>query len=242
MAKEYLKSVPNYKELEEPRHPNCTPEQIFDFIISTDKREKLNYKIALIAMTGVLGLSVAGNILQAMTHKTETIFIPVEENSVKMPIGIKASTQATYQPTEKMYKHFLAEFVRKIRTRSLDAVVDSTNIANCKKFMNSVAANKLYNITQEEKKLESSQQSTVATIQVEIINIVPVNKDRSYQIRWKEVLYDQTGQQMKVRNMTGTFITELLSQAQSGANTDDILINPMGLYITDFSWDKDAGG
>lgn len=236
-------NVPNYKDPEVPKPPNATPEQIFDFLMATDKREKFNYKIALIAMTGVLAISTVGNIMQAMNRHVETIFIPVEEGSTKMPIGMRAGSQSTYQPNEKMYKHFLADYIRNVRTKTLDPVVDNNNLIRAQKYMNTVARNKLSSIIQEEKKLESNEtvSSVAATIQVEIISVVPV-KDHSYQIRWKENLYDVTGQKMKSRSMTGTFITELLTQEQSGASIEDLLVNPMGLYITDFSWDKDVGG
>lgn len=241
-ANEYLKSPPNYKPKDPGLPPHVHAEQVADFVAAVDKREKLNYKIALVLTLSVLGISVCGNIMQAMSSRVETIFVPVDATSAALPTGIHSQTKGNFEPTEKMYVSFLGDLVRNIRSKTLDPVVDSNNIAKSKKVMNQMASSKLLGILEQERKLVEEKKTNAAkTIQVKIVSIVPVNKEHSYQIRWVEILYNEVGETIEQRNMTGIFITEIIPPEKSKAGLDDIMLNPVGLYVTDFSWDRDAG-
>jgi type IV secretion system protein VirB5 len=105
-------------------------------------------------------------------------------------------------------------------------------------YLGRVASNKLDNIISAEKPA-SATGAAARTIQVNIVSIVPVSggvdKGRTYQARWIETLYNEIGETIMTRRLTGIFLTERVSPT----DVQTVIVNPLGLYITDFSWDRD---
>jgi type IV secretion system protein VirB5 len=194
--------------------------------------------IAFLVTMLILGLSVAGNVMQGMSAKIEPIFVPMDATGSTMPTGVRVGTQNSYDPPEQLYIHFLSEFVRNIRAKTLDPVVDYNNLQKGRVYLGNVAANKLDSIINSEKQNTAGALSA-RTIQVNIVSIVPVSggadKSKTYQARWNEILYSEIGETVMTRRLTGIFLTERIPPTDA----QTAVVNPLGLYITDFSWDRD---
>ena len=144
-----------------------------------------------------------------------------------------AQSMNSFQPTDKMYEYFIRQFVTDVRSVPLDPVVYRHNVDEAQAYLTRDGANLLTNKAKEEKLTERFGQSTV---QVQIISIVKMEGGKSYQVRWSEDEYSIGGGKKAVNTYTGIFTVEHIQ-------TDDekqLAKNPVGMYISDFSWAKDA--
>jgi type IV secretion system protein VirB5 len=227
-----------YEDEKGAETPFDNTEQVADYLTTVERREKIRYMIAFIVTMLVLGISVAGNVLQGMSAKIEPIFVPVDITGNAMPTGVRVGTQNAYDPPEQLYIHFLAEFIRNVRAKTLDPVVDYSNLQKGRVYLGTVASNKLDSIIAAEKQAAVGGVSA-RTIQANIVSIVPVSggvdKSKTYQARWNEILYSEIGETVMTRRLTGIFLTERIPPADA----QTAVVNPLGLYITDFSWDRD---
>jgi type IV secretion system protein VirB5 len=231
--------IRSYKD-EPAETPFDNAEQIADYLTTIERREKIRYMIAFIVTMLILGVSVAGNVWQGISAKVEPIFVPVDVTGNTMPVGVRVGTQNTYDPPEQLYIHFLSEFIRNVRSKTLDPVVDYTNFQKSRGYVGMVALNKLESIINAEKQNQSDAGAlSVRTIQVNIVSVMPVaggsDKSKVYQARWNEILYNEIGEIIVTRRLTGTFLTERIVPA----DVQTVIVNPLGLYVTDFSWDRD---
>jgi type IV secretion system protein VirB5 len=115
----------------------------------------------------------------------------------------------------------------------LDPVVYRENLSTSYGFLTKTAALKLQTMLKSEKMTEKFGQQTV---QINISTILPLEGGRSYQIRWTEEIFTISNGEKKVTPYSGIFTVQMIK-------SDDetkLMINPIGLYISDFSWSKDA--
>jgi type IV secretion system protein VirB5 len=232
-------SVPRIYKESPPATPYDNTEQVADHLATIERREKIRYMIAFVVTMLILGVSVAGNVLQGMSAKIEPIFVPVDITGNTMPAGIRVGTQNTYDPPEQLYVHFLAEFIRNVRAKTLDPVVDYNSLQKSRSYLGTTALNKLDGIIGAERQSVAGGALSARTIQVNIVNIVPVasgaDKTRTYQARWNETLYSEIGEVVLARRLTGIFLTERIPPTDA----QTVIVNPLGLYVIDFSWDRD---
>ncbi len=125
--------------------------------------------------------------------------------------------------------------VRNVGTREipLDPVVYKENLTTSYGFLTKDAAKKLQTMLKTEKLTEKFGHQTV---QINISTILPLEGGHSYQIRWTEETFTISNGEKKVTPYSGIFTVQTI-------RSDDetkLLVNPIGMYISDFSWSKDA--
>ena len=74
------------------------------------------------------------------------------------------------------------------------------------------------------------------TVSVEIVSIVPMDSGNSYQVRWTETSYSIGEDKKDVTPYSGIFTVQTIKSDDE----KQVAINPIGFYITDFNWSKDA--
>lgn len=144
-----------------------------------------------------------------------------------------AQSMTDYQPSEQMYEYFLRQFVADIRSVPLDPVVYNRNMTEAQAYLTKDGASLLRSKMTEEKLTDRFGKETV---QVQIISLVKMEGGKSYQIRWSEDAYTINGSKKNVSTYTGIFTVEHI-QTQ---DEQQLMRNPVGMYISDFSWAKDA--
>ena len=138
-----------------------------------------------------------------------------------------------YEAGESVYKYFLSRFLKNTREIPLDPVVYKENITTSYGFLTKDAAKKLQTMLKTEKLTEKFGHQTV---QINISTILPLEGGHSYQIRWTEETFTISNGEKKVTPYSGIFTVQTI-------RSDDetkLLVNPIGMYISDFSWSKDA--
>ncbi|CCG39038.1 conjugal transfer family protein [Xanthomonas citri pv. mangiferaeindicae LMG 941] len=138
-----------------------------------------------------------------------------------------------YTPGQAEIRYFLKHWVELVRTVPLDPVVVKSAWSEAYSFMTPASANKL----NAEARVPGSTMSKVGqeTVTTQVTSVVPVSAD-SYQVRWIETSFTDQGQVKERSTWTSTFTVK-----QSPPDRKIELINPLGLFITDFNWQRDIG-
>lgn len=221
--------TPSYKPVEEPVNPYLRAKEEWDNRIGAARVQAFNWRlIALMAMALCIILTF-GLIYQSAKSTVTPYVVQVDKNGVAEAIG--PAKETNYVPREKEIKYFLSQIVLKSRTIPLDPVVAKQNWVTVYAYLRSAAAFKMNEIIKRENPIAKIGQET---LQAEINVIVPMSKN-TYQIRWKEEVYTKEGTLKDAYRMTGLFTIEFAPPSSER----ELLANPLGLYVKDFSWSKE---
>lgn len=195
--------------------------------------QNYNLRRLLLGMMSVVMFMTVGLVYKSLSSNVMPYIVEVDTTTgIVRNIGtIEASKH--YQAGEAVYKYFLSKFLKNVREMPLDPVVYRENLSTSYGFLTKTAALKLQTMLKSEKMTEKFGQQTV---QINISTILPLEGGRSYQIRWTEEIFTISNGEKKVTPYSGIFTVQMIK-------SDDetkLMINPIGLYISDFSWSKDA--
>lgn len=185
--------------------------------------------IGLLIMSIIL---TAGLVIQSLKTQVIPYVVTVDKNTGEV---LKAGTLTTndYKPQEAEIKYFLGQFVSNARSIGLDPVVYKTLQTRAASYLTQNAAQKYVTIMQSEGRSKLFGQKTVV-VHISSIQKMP-NTDTSFQIRWtEEELGIQNGEKT-TKNMSGIFSYTTLKVEDK----EQMLVNPLGLFITDFSFSED---
>lgn len=144
-----------------------------------------------------------------------------------------AQEMRDFQPTEQMNQYFVKQFITDVRGVPLDPVVYKANLTRAQAYLTVDGASLLASKMQDEKLTERFGKSTV---QIQINSIVPMEGGKSYQVRWTEAEYSINGQKTNNTTYTGIFTVEHIATKDE----QQLAKNPVGLYISNFSWSRDV--
>ena len=194
-----------------------------------------NYNLRKISMC--LGIAVVvltgGIVFQSLKSTVEPYIIEVDSTTGAVK-NAGVITDNKYTPQDIEIEHFIGEFIKDTRTMPLDPVVYKNNWSNAYSFLTKSAGAKM---TSQVKMDKLSDDFGKKTVQVSIISILPVDgSNSSYQARWTEEVFMVNSGEKKTIPMSGTFTITRLETKDKKA----LLINPLGLYLTDFNWVQDT--
>jgi type IV secretory pathway TrbF-like protein len=228
-VKEFNQPPQNYKPIEDVVNPYDRAKEEWDNRIGSARVQAYNWRLfALFAIIGWI-ITTIGLIYQS----SKSIVTPyvVEVNSDGTVKAIGPAKEANYVPSEAQIKYFISQIVLKARSIPLDPVVAKQNWLNVYAFLRQGAAQKMNALLQQDNPMMKIGKQT---IQVEVNVIVQMTKD-TYQVRWKESVFGAEGALQEQYLMTGLFTIDFTPPKTE----KDLLINPLGLYIKDFSWSKE---
>jgi type IV secretion system protein VirB5 len=181
--------------------------------------------LALISTTGVVVIGV----------KKQVATYVVEVDKAGMPGRISLASE-TFQPAAAQVGYFVGEVVRLVRERPLDPVVMRQQWTKAYQFLAGPAVNGMneYAATDTGLRNVPGQGATART--VEIKNILQ-KSDGTYQVRWAETTY-ANGIRRTREDFTGLFQVKLIPPRDEA----DTFKNPIGVYITNFTWSREFTG
>lgn len=228
-VKELNEPTPNYKPSEGPVTPYQRAKEEWDNRIGNARVQAFNWRLCALASLGLCIILAFGLIYQSSKSMVTPYVVQVDGDGLVKAIG--PAKESNYVPQEKEIKYFLSQLVQKTRMIPLDPVVAKQNWVSAYAFMLPSAAAKMNEIVKAENPMAKVGQETV---QVDINVIVRMSKD-TYQVRWKEDTFSKEGAPKASCKMTGLFTI-----AFSTPRTEkELMVNPLGLYIKDFSWSKE---
>lgn len=133
-----------------------------------------------------------------------------------------------YTPSEQQIVYFVNNFVRKSRTLSSDLVLTKKHYDELAFFLNSSANKKFLSYQTNDGYNEKINKKN--TVDIEIISTLKLTKN-SYQVRWNEKIFDNTGKLIGDNVLVGIYKIEITVPK----STEAIKYNPIGMLIVDIS-------
>ena len=179
---------------------------------------------------GSLGLSLlltGGLIWQAGQLRITPYVIELEaEGSAR---AVRPALER-YEPNDAQIAFHLAEFIKRIRSLSIDPIVVRTNWLQAYAFASGRAVNKLNEFARANDPFERIGERTVA---VEVTSIVRAS-DTSFQIRWLERRYVNGSLSATERWTALATIT-----IDPPRDVETLGKNPLGIYVTSLNWSRE---
>jgi type IV secretion system protein VirB5 len=179
---------------------------------------------AALGLSAALALALTAVALQRRT------FVHVVEVAPEGQVLSVRAADATWSPTETQTAYFLGRFVRLTRSLPTDAVVLRENWLEAYRFLTPQAATQLNEIARADDPFAS-----VGTLgRVVHVRSIVQRSPNSWQVAWEERTTG-AGAMPPRAAYTGLFTV----RHAPPRTADDIAINPLGLFITEFSWSRD---
>jgi type IV secretion system protein VirB5 len=177
-----------------------------------------------------LGLSAAlGVALTAVALQRRTFVYVVEVAPEGQVLSVRTADNE-WTPNEAQTAYFIGHFVRLTRSLPTDAIVLRENWLEAYRFLTPQAATQLNDIARQDDPF--AQVGTMGRV-VHVRSIVQRSAG-SWQVAWTEETSGASGTPERA-SYTGLFSV----RHAPPRNAEQIATNPLGLFITDFSWSRD---
>jgi len=186
-----------------------------------------NWRLAAFCGFGIAALAVGGIIYQSSTEKVATYVVPVDQYARPGRIELAGHT---YEPTSAQLGYFLADWVTKTRSKSIDPIVIRDNWTTAYQF---VAGGAIAQLNDYAKANDPFAHAGSQAVSVEIVSVL-ARSPSTYQVQWRETTFDQ-GAATTTATWTGLFTTKI----QAPKTEADLRKNPLGIYITTFQWSRE---
>lgn len=195
--------------------------------------QNYHLRLLLAGFMLVVLLLTAGLVYKSLASAVMPYVVEVDTTTGAVRnVGTVASGE-NYRPGEAVYKYFLAKFLKNTREIPLDPVVYRENLTTAYGFLTKDASTKLQTMLRTER---ASEKFGHHTVQINVSTILPMEGGHSYQIRWTEEEFSIGTGEKTITPYSGIFTVQTLKSSDE----EQLAVNPIGLYITDFSWSKDA--
>ena len=136
----------------------------------------------------------------------------------------------TYQPTTAEIGYFLADWVRRTRSKSIDPIVIRDNWTGAYHFVAGPAIGQLNSYA---KANDPFANAGTQAINVEIVSVL-ARSPSTYQVQWRETQFN-AGTSGVTENWTGLFTAKI----NPPKNEAELRANPLGIFITAFQWSRE---
>ena len=195
--------------------------------------QNYNLRRLLTGFMAVIVILTVALVYKSMSSDVMPYIVEVDQVTGQVRNVGTVEEARNYEPGEEVYKYFLSRFVKNTREIPLDPVVYKENLMEANGFLTIDAANKLQTMLRTEK---ITDKFGLQTVQINISTVLPMEGGHSYQIRWTEENFTLGSGDKKVIPYSGIFTVQTIKSQDERQRA----INPIGLYISDFSWSKDA--
>lgn len=220
----------NFKPDVAPETPYQRAKREWDNRMGSVVLQARNWRLCALLLCGISSLLVMGLIYQSAKSTVKPYVVEVTKEGLVHAVG--PASQVNYRPGGPVLEYFLAQWVQRVRTLPLDPVVAKNQWLEAYAYLRQSAANTLNELARKEQPLASLGRETVS---VQVRNVVPLSKD-TWQVRWEETRYSKEGATIESKTMTGSFTVEIDPPSEEA----QLLKNPLGLFITRFSWSRDV--
>jgi type IV secretion system protein VirB5 len=186
-----------------------------------------NWRLMAFCGFAVAALAVGGLIYQGATKQVATYIVPIDRYGQPGRIELAGKP---YTPSTAEIGYFLADWVTRTRSKSIDPVVIRDNWTSAYHFVVGQAIGQLNDYAKTHDPFAAAGQQAVTVKVVSVLQRSP----STFQVQWQEATYDQ-GAATSTANWTGLFTLKL----QPPKTEAEVRANPLGVYITAFQWSRD---
>jgi type IV secretion system protein VirB5 len=201
--------------------------QEWDNRIGSAVAQAKNWRRAAFCSLGLAALSLGGFIYQASNTNIATFVVPIDKYG--RPGRIEVAGQS-YNPSTAETGYFLADWVTRTRSKSIDAIVIRDNWTAAYRF---VAGSAIGQLNDYAKTHDPFANAGAQAVSVEIVSVL-ARSPNTYQVQWRETTFDQ-GATRATENWTGLFTAKI----NAPKNEAELRANPLGIYISSFQWSRE---
>ncbi|OYX99099.1 MAG: conjugal transfer protein TrbF [Caulobacter sp. 35-67-4] len=186
-----------------------------------------NWRMAAFGCMGLAALALGGFIYEASNTNIATYVVPIDKYARPGRIELAGRT---YQPTTAEIGYFLADWVRRTRSKSIDPIVIRDNWTGAYHFVAGPAIGQLNSYA---KANDPFANVGAQAINVEIVSVL-ARSASTYQVQWRETQFN-AGTSGVTENWTGLFTAKI----NPPKNEAELRANPLGIFITAFQWSRE---
>jgi type IV secretion system protein VirB5 len=210
-----------------PETPYQKAAQVWDDRWGAATVSAKNWRMGAFASLGLVALMGCGLIWQSAQATITPYVVEVNEDGGVKAIG---PVNGQFQPSDAQIAHQLADFIKNVRSVSIDPIVLRDNWMDAYNYATDEAA-----ITLNSYALENDPFADVGqrSVKVDIKSVVR-SSDDSFEIRWRESLF-------RKGSLVGaeTFTASLNVITVQPKDAETLHRNPLGLYVHGLHWSKD---
>lgn len=201
--------------------------QVWDDRMGSARVQAKNWRLIALIMTG-FAVALAGAYVWRSSISIITPYVIEMEASGE--VRSVQSTIADYEPTDAQIAYQLAEFIKNVRSISIDPIVVRENWLRAYNFTTDQASLTLNDYARDNDPFEEVGRRSIS---VEIASVVRSSND-SFDLRWRETTY-LNGVQQSIETHTGVLAIII------NAPRDEATLhrNPLGVYVHGINWSKD---
>jgi len=182
---------------------------------------------SVIALVSLFSLSRLG-----FSQKVVPYVVLVNDLGQTVASGLANTGGGTQDP--RVRRSLLSSFIMNVRGVTSDGAAQKERITAAYSMMS--GADPAFTVLNEYFQSEEGDPFARAenvSVSAQVSTLLPLS-DNTYQIEWREIIRDRTGQEIGNENWQGV-ITVRTSEVLSDS---DILKNPIGLFVQEFNWTK----
>lgn len=223
----FRRSATHYGETPKPETPYLRAQTVWDERMGSARAQAANWRLAAFGALGVSCLSVGGLLWQSSRSIVTPYVVEIDETGSARAVGPAIET---YTPSDAQIAHSLAEFIRDVRSVSIDPVVVRENWLRAYDYATDRGAMALNDYARDNDPFKDVGRRSVT---VDVGSVVRATDD-SFEIRWSEKTY-ASGQFEKQERFTA-HLTIVMSSPRTA---EALHKNPLGLYVHGVNWSKD---
>ena len=227
MQSPFRRAADHYGSSGPTQSPYLRASQEWDNRIGTSVSQARNWRVMAFAGWAVAALAVGGLIYQGSTKTIATYVVPIDKYA--RPGRIELAGRA-YTPTSAETGYFLADWVTRTRSKSIDPIVIRDNWTAAYHFVAGPAIGQLNDYAKTHDPFANAGSEAIS---VEVVSVLQ-RSPTTYQVQWRETTFDQ-GAATSTVNWTGLFTTKM----QPPTNEAELRANPLGIYVTSFQWSRE---
>jgi type IV secretion system protein VirB5 len=216
-----------------PANPYARSAAAWDERIGSARVQATNWRYIAFVSIALALISTIGVVVIGVKKQVATYIVEVDKAG--MPGRISLASE-TFQPAAAQVGYFIGEVVRLVRERPLDPVVMRQQWTKAYQFLAGPAVNGMNEYAAADSGLRNVPGEGATARTVEIKNILQ-KSDGTFQVRWTETTYSN-GIRRSKEDFTGLFQIKLIPPRDEA----DTFKNPIGVYITNFTWSREFAG
>lgn len=171
---------------------------------------------------------------------SQSKFVPyvVEVNKLGEAMAVAPASQAG-KVDQRIVRASVAEFVVNARTVTPDIAMQRRAIFKVYALMNpgSAATRKMTSFLNGNPETNPFKRAEKQTVNVEIVSAIP-QTSTTWQVDWIETQRSRKGDVMGKPYRMRAMLNVVSHPMSSDATEDQIRLNPLGIYVSDYSWTK----
>jgi type IV secretion system protein TrbF len=194
-------------------------------------RGKRNWQLAALGLLAIDGLLTAGLLHVAAQSRVTPFVVEVDRLGQAVAFGPAEQLRKT---DERLVRYQLNLFVRDVRSVYADAEVQKTVINRAYAHSRDAALVFLNTHFKHHNPFLRSARGSVAVQVQSVLRLSP----SSWQVQWRETEMTSSGRVVSTSDWQAVLGVDL----QPPVTSELLLVNPLGLYVTDINWTRMSQG